>query len=213
MVRHISKGDRNGQCAIEGELTENRFGLFFNDFDLKSECIRFTFVRWATKKEQKIKKWDAILKLERYAGAKQGSIHRKIEIKGIKKTNRYNPKTTDDLFCIELNGVENSMGWLYGDAYYLVQETKTSWNYYQMHKLIECVEELDKTHYFLKRQGIHRHGKVKKYIPYTRTWEQEERRDRFIWVDLKDVQSALRFVIMKNQSEESIRLTRDTIAC
>jgi|688.fasta_scaffold1247932_2 hypothetical protein len=52
---------------------------------------------------------------------------KKIDVKGLKKTNRANKDVDENIHWIEIKGITGKLGWLYGDADYFAFETIDYW--------------------------------------------------------------------------------------
>ena len=88
------------QCWVSGLETENRF----SDLAARSG---FQLIRRASSFEQMREKWDQEWLI--------GNSYERIEIKSKKKDSRHS-KSLSDRIVIELRGIKNSIGWLYGSA-------------------------------------------------------------------------------------------------
>jgi hypothetical protein len=64
------------------------------------------------------------------------------DVKAMKRWSRSNPRPTDRIHFIELRNVKGHLGWVYGDADYIVFETRAYWLVVPRKKLAFFVEEI-----------------------------------------------------------------------
>tara|TARA_R100001509_G_scaffold22395_2_gene11755 strand:+ start:1701 stop:2183 length:483 start_codon:yes stop_codon:yes gene_type:complete len=83
---------------------------------LKEDQLKKLFDKtgWATREQDIFEHWDF-------------SIHLKIDVKGMKKTNRYDESTNENIHWLEIKNVNGEEGWLYGEADYFAFETELYW--------------------------------------------------------------------------------------
>jgi hypothetical protein len=66
----------------------------------------------------------------------------KYDVKAMKKWNRADPEPTDRMHYIELRNVNGDLGWLYGEADYIVFETRAHWIVVKRRTLMPFIEGL-----------------------------------------------------------------------
>lgn len=92
----------NNKEFIVGKLKESNFSNLFSD------------VTKSTKEEDMYEHWD--LKIEA-----------KIDLKALKKENRYDISYNENFHYVELKNVNGKLGWLYGNADYFAFELESYW--------------------------------------------------------------------------------------
>jgi hypothetical protein len=66
----------------------------------------------------------------------------KYDVKAMKKWNRADPEPTDRMHYVELRNVKGELGWLYGEADYIVFETRRHWIVVKRRTLMPFIEGL-----------------------------------------------------------------------
>lgn len=90
-------------CYEVGQRAEQRFAQLL------------TKPRFSTPEEDMIQHWDVESDGKRY------------DVKAMKKWKRSDPEPTDRMHYVELRNVNGELGWLYGEADYIVFETRRYW--------------------------------------------------------------------------------------
>lgn len=145
---------------IEGKSKELSFAELFNNYSLSN------------KSQDIIEHWDVSF----------GKI--KIDVKGLKKINRYDISTNENFHWIEIKGITGHLGWLYGEADYFAFETNKYW-------IIVCKHELQN---FIKINTIKEYRNKEPYYLYTR----EGRKDIMTLITSLDLCSISSAIINKN---------------
>ena len=91
------------QFLKDGKEKEILFGSLFSNYSLSE------------KRQDLIEHWDV----------KVGDV--KIDVKGLKRVNRYDESVNENIHWIEIKGVTGHLGWLYGQADYFAFETIKYW--------------------------------------------------------------------------------------
>jgi len=65
----------------------------------------------------------------------------KVDVKGVKKINRYDAKPQENYHIVELQNVNGDPGWLYGDCDLFAFETFDYWIFVKRNRLAKFVEE------------------------------------------------------------------------
>jgi hypothetical protein len=86
---------------------------------------------FATKEEDILEHWD----VKSIAGTKY-------DVKAMKKWRRADPEPTDRMHYVELRNVNGELGWLYGEADYIVFETRRHWIVVKRRTLMPFIEGL-----------------------------------------------------------------------
>jgi hypothetical protein len=86
--------------------------------------------RFSTPQEDIEEHWDVV------------SNNLKYDVKAMKKWNRADPEPTDRMHYIELRNVNGDLGWLYGEADYIVFETRAHWIVVKRRTLMPFIEGL-----------------------------------------------------------------------
>jgi hypothetical protein len=86
---------------------------------------------FATKEQDIHEHWD----VKSVAGTKY-------DVKAMKKWKRADPEPTDRMHYIELRNVNGDLGWLYGEADYIVFETRAHWIVVKRRTLMPFIEGL-----------------------------------------------------------------------
>lgn len=82
----------------------------------------------STKEEDMYQHWDL-------------KIDTKIDIKSLKKENRYDPTYNENFHYVEIKNVNNDLGWLYGKADYFAFELENYWLIVDKIKLQNFIKE------------------------------------------------------------------------
>lgn len=90
-------------CYEVGQRAEQRFAELLNN------------PRFSTPEEDMAQHWDVESNGKRY------------DVKAMKKWKRSNAEHTDRMHYVELRNVHGELGWLYGEADYIVFETRRYW--------------------------------------------------------------------------------------
>lgn len=64
----------------------------------------------------------------------------KFDVKAMKKWRRDDPEPTDRMHFVELRNVHGELGWLYGEADYIVFETRAYWIVVKRSRLVYFIE-------------------------------------------------------------------------
>ena len=107
----------------------------------------------------------------------------KFDIKGLKKTNRWDSKTQDECAWVEGTNVKGQPGWLKGGANYIVFERNDCWLSVNREELLDFVQEK------LKKNS-YEEGKKPYHI-----YQREGRKDKITLVPFKDIEYYLKDII------------------
>lgn len=105
-------------CYEIGQRAEQRFAQLLNN------------PRFSTPEEDMTQHWDVEADGKRY------------DVKAMKKWKRENPESTDRMHYVELRNVHGELGWLYGEADYIVFETRRYWIVVNRRSLMPYIEGL-----------------------------------------------------------------------
>jgi hypothetical protein len=111
--------------------------------------------RFATKEEDILEHWD----VKSVAGTKY-------DVKAMKKWKRSDPEPTDRMHYVELRNVHGELGWLYGEADYIVFETRRYWIVVKRRTLMPFIEGLTENNERSEEPAV--------YKLYQRTGRQDE---------------------------------------
>lgn len=109
-----------------------------------------------------------------------------IDIKGIKKNNRFDNNTDDSIQWLEITNVNGNKGWLYGKAEYIAFRTNNSIIFCKRNKLLDMVLEK------INNKQITHNNPKECYIPYQR----QNRKDVIVKTPTKDIQLLADFEII-----------------
>ena len=146
----------------------------WQEFKAKAKITEENFAKnlkdpvWATDKQDMYEHWDV-------QGTLDGQLL-KFDVKGMKKVNRWDNKTQDDITWIEGTNVRGYPGWIKGKADYIVFERLDYW-------LLVNREELFKFTWSKLEENNFRKGK-NIYVVYQR----EGRLDKITMVPFKDIE-------------------------
>jgi len=110
----------------------------------------------------------------------QGNLDGKIfkfDIKGLKKTNRWDSNTQDDNAWVEGTNVRGKPGWVKGKADYIVFERNDYWLLVNREELLERVESKLKEKNYEKGKGVYQ------------IYQREGRQDKITLVPYKDIEN------------------------
>ena len=107
----------------------------------------------------------------------------KFDIKGLKKTNRWDSNTQDECAWVEGTNVKGQPGWLKGGANYIVFERNDCWLSVNREELLDFVQEK------LKKNS-YEEGKKPYHI-----YQREGRKDKITLVPFKDIEYYLKDII------------------
>jgi hypothetical protein len=101
----------------------------------------------------------------------------KFDIKGLKKTNRWDSKTQDECAWVEGTNVKGQPGWLKGSANYIVFERNDCWLSVNREELLDFVnEKLKKNSYATGKTPYH-------------LYQRDGRKDKITLVPFKDIET------------------------
>ena len=123
---------------------------------------------WATDKQDMYEHWDV-------QGTLDGQLL-KFDVKGMKKVNRWDNKTQDDIAWIEGTNVRGYPGWIKGKADYIVFERPEYW-------LIVDREELFKFTWSKLEENNFRKGKN-----IYEVYQRDGRLDKITMIPFKDIE-------------------------
>jgi hypothetical protein len=103
-------------CYEVGKSAEQRFAELLNN------------PRFSTPEEDMEQHWDVESEGKRY------------DVKAMKKWKRADPEPTDRMHYVELRNVHGELGWLYGEADYIVFETRAYWIVVKRRTLMPFIE-------------------------------------------------------------------------
>jgi hypothetical protein len=103
-------------CYEVGQRAEQRFAELLNN------------PRFSTPEEDMTQHWDVEADGKRY------------DVKAMKKWKRENPEPTDRMHFVETRNVHGKLGWLYGEADYIVFETRRYWIVVNRRTLMAFIE-------------------------------------------------------------------------
>jgi hypothetical protein len=112
------KFDGIEQFLKEGKEKEITFSSIFKNYE------------FSTEKQDMIEHWDV----------KVGNI--KIDVKGLKKINRYDNQKNENIHWIEIKNVNGDLGWAYGEADYFAFETIDYWIIVKKDNLQELIKKV-----------------------------------------------------------------------
>jgi hypothetical protein len=125
-------------------------------------------ILWANSEQDKYEHWDV-----------EGNLNGrtlKFDIKGLKKTNRWDSKTQDECAWVEGTNVRGDPGWLKGAANYIVFERNDCWLTVNREELLNFVQEkLKKNSYATGKK------------PYC-IYQREGKKDKITLVPFKDIE-------------------------
>ena len=105
-------------CYDVGQKAEQRFAQLLNN------------PTFSTPEQDMEEHWDVESDGKRY------------DVKAMKKWKRENPEPTDRMHYVELRNVHGELGWLYGEADYIVFETRRYWIVVNRRSLMPHIEGL-----------------------------------------------------------------------
>jgi len=146
----------------------------WQEFKARARKIEENFVKnlkdpvWATDKQDMYEHWDV-------QGTLDGQLL-KFDVKGMKKVNRWDNKTQDDIAWIEGTNVRGYPGWIKGKADYIVFERPEYW-------LIVDREELFKFTWSKLEENNFRKGKN-----IYEVYQRDGRLDKITMVPFKDIE-------------------------
>jgi hypothetical protein len=131
------------ECFEVGQTAEQRFAQLLEGS------------RRATTQEDILEHWD----VKSVAGTKY-------DVKAMKKWKRSDPEPTDRMHYVELRNVHGELGWLYGEADYIVFETRRYWIVVKRRTLMPFIEGLTENNERSEEPAV--------YKLYQRTGRQDE---------------------------------------
>ena len=146
----------------------------WQEFKAKAKIVEEKFAKnlkdpvWATDKQDMYEHWDV-------QGILDGRLL-KFDVKGMKKVNRWDNKTQDDIAWIEGTNVRGYPGWIKGKADYIVFERPEYW-------LIVDREELFKFTWSKLEENNFRKGKN-----IYEVYQRDGRLDKITMVPFKDIE-------------------------
>ena len=146
----------------------------WQEFKAKAKITEENFAKnlkdpvWATDKQDMYEHWDV-------QGTLDGQLL-KFDVKGMKKVNRWDNKTQDDITWIEGTNVRGYPGWIKGKADYIVFERPDYW-------LLVDREELFKFTWSKLEENNFRKGKN-----IYEVYQREGRLDKITMVPFKDIE-------------------------
>ena len=146
----------------------------WQEFKARARKIEENFAKnlkdpvWATDKQDMYEQWDV-------QGTLDGQLL-KFDVKGMKKVNRWDNKTQDDIAWIEGTNVRGYPGWIKGKADYIVFERPEYW-------LIVDREELFKFTWSKLEENNFRKGKN-----IYEVYQRDGRLDKITMVPFKDIE-------------------------
>lgn len=146
----------------------------WQEFKAKAKITEENFAKnlkdpvWATDKQDMYEHWDV-------QGTLDGQLL-KFDVKGMKKVNRWDNKTQDDITWIEGTNVRGYPGWIKGKADYIVFERPDYW-------LLVNREELFKFTWSKLEENNFRKGKN-----IYEVYQREGRLDKITMVPFKDIE-------------------------
>ena len=146
----------------------------WQEFKARARKIEENFVKnlkdpvWATDKQDMYEHWDV-------QGTLDGQLL-KFDVKGMKKVNRWDNKTQDDIAWIEGTNVRGYPGWIKGKADYIVFERPEYW-------LIVDREELFKFTWSKLEENNFRKGKN-----IYEVYQRDGRLDKITMIPFKDIE-------------------------
>lgn len=146
----------------------------WQEFKAKAKITEENFAKnlkdpvWATDKQDMYEHWDV-------QGTLDGQLL-KFDVKGMKKVNRWDNKTQDDITWIEGTNVRGYPGWIKGKADYIVFERLDYW-------LLVNREELFKFTWSKLEENNFRKGKN-----IYEVYQREGRLDKITMVPFKDIE-------------------------
>jgi len=149
--------------------------LSWEEFRRKAKLVEQAFAQrhlsdilWANSEQDKYEHWDV-------EGALNGKTL-KFDIKGLKKTNRWDSSTQDECAWVEGTNVRGDPGWLKGSANYIVFERNDCWLTVNREELLNFVQEkLKKNSYATGKKPYH-------------VYQREGRKDKITLVPFKDIE-------------------------
>ena len=146
----------------------------WQEFKAKAKITEENFAKnlkdpvWATDKQDMYEHWDV-------QGTLDGQLL-KFDVKGMKKVNRWDNKTQDDITWIEGTNVRGYPGWIKGKADYIVFERPDYW-------LLVNREELFKFTWSKLEENNFRKGKN-----IYEVYQRDGRLDKITMVPFKDIE-------------------------
>jgi len=147
----------------------------WQEFKAKAKIVEEKFAKnlkdpvWATDKQDMYEHWDV-------QGILDGRLL-KFDVKGMKKVNRWDNKTQDDIAWIEGTNVRGYPGWIKGKADYIVFERPEYWLVVDRQELLDYVTNKLKEKNFEKGKGVYQ------------VYQREGRLDKITMVPFKDIET------------------------
>lgn len=148
--------------------------MSWQEFKARAKIVEENFAKnlkdpvWATSKQDMYEHWDV-------QGTLDGELL-KFDVKGMKKINRWDNKTQDDITWIEGTNVRGYPGWIKGKADYIVFERPDYW-------LIVNREDLFKFTWSKLEENNFRKGKNTYEV-----YQREGRLDKITMVPFQDIE-------------------------
>jgi hypothetical protein len=148
--------------------------MSWQEFKARAKIIEENFAKnlkdpvWATNKQDMYEHWDV-------QGTLGGQLL-KFDVKGMKKVNRWDKKSQDDITWIEGTNVKGYPGWIKGKADYIVFERPEYW-------LLVDREELFKFTWSKLEENNFRKGKN-----IYEVYQREGRLDKITMVPFEDIE-------------------------
>ena len=132
---------------------------------------------WANGHQNRREHWDV-------QGTFNGELL-KFDVKGLKKFNRKDPETQDEMACVEYVGVAGFPGWVQGEADYVVFKRKEYlWLVVDRQELWDMVKQrLEERNY---SESTNPWYEKEPYATYDRSYFGKK--DKFCWVPYKDIE-------------------------
>jgi len=121
--------DKNSECLYRGELAEK-------EFEIIAKNVYNLIVIPATKKQQKLDKFDFICK------SRKTNKSYKIEVKAEKKYKRKHKNVSENWLWIEFKGISGYEGWLYGKSDFIAFEKGNEFWIIKRKLLLQIAENL-----------------------------------------------------------------------
>ena len=164
--------------------------MSWQEFRARAKIIEQNFAKnlkdpiWANDYQDMQEHWDV-------QGTLDGQLL-KFDVKGMKKVNRWDNKSQDDIAWVEGTNVRGKPGWVKGKADYIVFERTDHWLLVQRQKLLEHVESKLKENNFQKGKGVYQ------------IYQREGRQDKITMVPFEDIEKINNVKRINKNAETSI---------
>ena len=116
----------------------------------------------------------------------------KFDVKGMKKVNRWDNKSQDDIAWVEGTNVRGKPGWVKGKADYIVFERADHWLLIERQELLEHVTTKLKENNFKKGKGIYE------------VYQRDGREDKITMVPFQDMEKLTKVKRINKNAENNI---------